>query len=98
MIELARRSRDAMREAPLRVLVPEWVAHSRYGRDFRADVQAGRGPQEVMPRFLRWTERETPAALQGERRFARAPAPCRCVVPGTLPNRLQAMRQGAQSC
>ena len=94
-----RRTRDEMRQEPLRILVPEWVAHSCYGPKFGVDdVRAGRGPRDVQPRFLRWTSVATPAGLAGEHRFAQAPAPCRCVAPSALPSRLQALRQASQSC
>ena len=90
---------DVMREAPLQVLVPEWVSHSCYRiGEGVSDVREERGPHDIMPRFLRWTETTVPAALQGESRFLRRPAPCRCRVPPRLPNRLKALRQAARSC
>ena len=62
------------------------------------DVLQECGPHDIMPRFQCWRERTVPAALQGESRFKNKPAPCRCVVPPRLPNRLLAMRQATRSC
>ena len=87
------------RRGPVAVRVPEWVAHSSLGAGFGvADVREGRGPRDVLPRYVRWAETAPPRELQGERRFCTAPAPCRCQVPPSLPNRLRALRQASRSC
>ena len=87
------------RRGQVGALVPEWVAHSTLGAGFGiADLREGRGPRDVLPRFARWAENAPPPALAGERRFTGAPAPCRCKVPTSLPNRLRALRQASRSC
>ena len=74
--------------------VPEWVSHSAYGPGFGVDdLQAGRGPRDVMPRFMRIEKVSTPAALAGVSRFHGPPAECRCSCSPLLPNRLAAMVQ-----
>ena len=94
-----RRKGDEMRAAPLQVLVPEWVSHSCFPEGMGVtDVLQERGPHDIMPRFHRWQERTVPAALQGQSRFKRKPAPCRCVVARNVPNRLTALRQATRSC
>ena len=87
-----------IRATPLVIKVPEWVSHSALDKVGVSDVLEGRGPRDVFPRWLRWSEDTTPAVLAGEQRFMRAPAPCRCVVIPSLPNRFAAMRQASQSC
>ena len=87
------------RRGQVGALVPEWVAHSTLAAGFGiADLREGRGPRDVLPRFARWAENAPPPALAGERRFTGAPAPCRCKVPTSLPNRLRALRQASRSC
>ena len=74
--------------------VPEWVSHSAHGPGFGVDdLKAGRGPRDVMPRFMRVENVATPAALAGVSRFRGPPAECRCSCSALLPNRLAAMVQ-----
>ena len=64
-----------------RIAVPEWVAHSVH--DPAEWLKSG----FVAPRFVRVpVEVAPPPRLQGLRgRFRHGAAPCRCVVPASLP-------------
>ena len=75
--------------------MPEWVAYSKYEGIARDSKKCAR---DVPPRFrYAPVEASVPLALQGVSRFARKPAPCRCVVPMTFPAAYDAVRGGLRA-